>query len=64
MWAVYERGHIAHHGNHTNNRPEMELDECVETLNFSQPTAELEYASRFTWTDRVITSVPTTFCSG
>ncbi|KAG6973961.1 hypothetical protein JG688_00003301 [Phytophthora aleatoria] len=24
----------------------MELDECVETLNFSQPTAELEYASR------------------
>ncbi|KAG3115996.1 hypothetical protein PI125_g5027 [Phytophthora idaei] len=23
----------------------MELDECVETRNFSQPTAELEYAS-------------------
>ncbi|KAE9086829.1 hypothetical protein PF006_g25939 [Phytophthora fragariae] len=60
MWAVYERGHVAHLGNHTNNRlesawgalkdilnPEMELDECVETLYFLQSTAELEYASRF-----------------
>ncbi|KAE8980467.1 hypothetical protein PR002_g24117 [Phytophthora rubi] len=59
-WTVYERGHIAHLGNHTNNRlesawdalkdilkPEMELDECVEKLYFLQSTAELEYASRF-----------------
>ncbi|ETI54428.1 hypothetical protein F443_02743 [Phytophthora nicotianae P1569] len=28
-------------------KPEMELDECVETLHFMQSTAELEYASRF-----------------
>ncbi|KAE9171743.1 hypothetical protein PF005_g27021 [Phytophthora fragariae] len=28
-------------------KPEMELDECVETLYFLQSTAELEYASRF-----------------
>ncbi|OWY99608.1 hypothetical protein PHMEG_00029363 [Phytophthora megakarya] len=60
MWAVYERGHVAHLGNHTNNRlesawgnlkeilrPEMELDECVEMLHYLQSTAELEYASRF-----------------
>ncbi|ETM53933.1 hypothetical protein L914_02630, partial [Phytophthora nicotianae] len=59
MWSVYGRGHVAHLGNHTNNRysawgalkdilkPEMELDECVETLHFLQSTAELEYASRF-----------------
>ncbi|OWZ16404.1 hypothetical protein PHMEG_0009812 [Phytophthora megakarya] len=28
-------------------RPEMELDECVETLIFLRSTAELEYASQF-----------------
>ncbi|ETM36523.1 hypothetical protein L914_16810 [Phytophthora nicotianae] len=51
MWAVYERGHVAHLGSHTNNRlesawgdlkqilrPEMELDECVETLILLQST--------------------------
>ncbi|ETK76637.1 hypothetical protein L915_17001, partial [Phytophthora nicotianae] len=60
MWAVYERGHVAHLGSHTNNRlesawgdlkqilrPEMELDECVETLILLQSTGELEYTSQF-----------------
>ncbi|OWZ21109.1 hypothetical protein PHMEG_0004379 [Phytophthora megakarya] len=60
IWAVYERGHVVHLGNHTNNRcsnqlggpktnpsPEMRLNECVKMLIFLQSTAELEYASHF-----------------
>ncbi|OWZ00319.1 hypothetical protein PHMEG_00028518 [Phytophthora megakarya] len=63
MWAVYEREQVTDLGNHTKNSkllfegswgalkdilsPEMELDECVETLVFLQATAELEYASQF-----------------
>ncbi|KAE8963621.1 hypothetical protein PR002_g29235, partial [Phytophthora rubi] len=56
MWAVYERGHAAHLGNHTNNRlesawgalkdilkPEMELDEHLYALVFFMRTMLLPW---------------------
>ncbi|OWY95917.1 hypothetical protein PHMEG_00033946, partial [Phytophthora megakarya] len=58
-WALYARSDVPHLGNHTNNRletswghikdilkPDMALDECVDTLMFLQAVAEMEYAKK------------------
>ncbi|ETI31576.1 hypothetical protein F443_21487 [Phytophthora nicotianae P1569] len=60
-WALYARSDVPHLGNHTNNRlesswghlkevlkPEMALDECVNSLMFLQTVAEMDYAKRIT----------------
>ncbi|KAE9173457.1 hypothetical protein PF002_g29304 [Phytophthora fragariae] len=60
-WALYARSDVPHLGNHTNNRletswghikeilkPEMPLDECVDTLIFLQALAEMEYSKKIT----------------
>ncbi|RLN06604.1 hypothetical protein BBJ28_00002807 [Nothophytophthora sp. Chile5] len=60
-WALYARSDVPHLGNHTNNRletswghlkeilkPKMPLDECVDTLNFLQAVAEMEYSKKMT----------------
>ncbi|KAE9157338.1 hypothetical protein PF004_g32264, partial [Phytophthora fragariae] len=60
MWSAYGRAGLAHLGNNTNNRleaswgslkdilkPEMGVDECIETLLFLETAAEMEYASKF-----------------
>ncbi|KAG3006219.1 hypothetical protein PC120_g17495 [Phytophthora cactorum] len=61
-WAVYVfRSDVPHLCKHTNNRletswghikeilkPEMPLDECVDTLIFVQAVAEMDYSKRMT----------------
>ncbi|KAG6949591.1 hypothetical protein JG688_00014560, partial [Phytophthora aleatoria] len=48
-WAVYEfRSDVPHLCNHTNNRPEMPLDECVDTHIFVQAVAEMDDSKRMT----------------
>ncbi|ETN15981.1 hypothetical protein PPTG_21846 [Phytophthora nicotianae INRA-310] len=65
-WAFYARSDVPHLGNHANNRlesswghlkevlkPEMALDECVNTLMFLQTVAEMDYAKKNhrSWSD-------------
>ncbi|KAH7482470.1 uncharacterized protein KRP23_5637 [Phytophthora ramorum] len=60
-WALYARSDVPHLGNHTINqletswghikeilKPEMPLDECVDTLIFLQALAEMEYSKKIT----------------